>query len=199
MSTDQIAYDGEMAMPQTPDTSIPGVEGKVYLTNEINMEEQGYVAIPAGTSIPELQRAIHEWAISKEWRGPNAETQRTTGDDIALICSEAAEALEAFRELADPQAVWYTYSVEVQGVKFKNLKIEQLMVLLNCDDLEETQNMIDELGLEAKPEGVGPELADLVIRVLDYCQEHGLELLHFIMEKMAHNHTREIRHGGMHL
>lgn len=157
---------------------------QVYLTN-----------VPP---LPELQREIHEWAVSKEWRGPLAETQRTTGDDIALMVSEAAEALEAYRETNDPLAYWETYTVEVDGIKFKNMTIEQLCVLTNTDPVD-AEDMIEDLGLKAKPEGVGPELADLVIRVLDYCEHVGLDLNVEIARKMAHNMTREIRHGGMHL
>jgi len=150
-------------------------------------------------SLPEMQRRIHEWAISKEWRGPNAETQRTTGDDIALIVSEAAEALEAFRDCAEPTRIWWTYDVEVEGVKFKHCSEEQLKIIWNCDDLEEVEQMIEDLGLIPKPQGVGPELADCLVRILDYCEEHGIALLEMMQMVMSHNETRPIRHGGKHL
>lgn len=150
------------------------------------------------TSIPSFQKSIHTWAVSKEWRGPNAETQRTTGDDIALMHSEASEALEAFRECNDPLAVWHTFTVEVNGVKFKDLTEEQLAVILDVEpiDLDEA---IEDLNLVPKPEGVGPELADLLIRIFDYAEHVGLDMEAEVVRKMAHNESREIRHGGKHL
>lgn len=150
-------------------------------------------------SLPEMQTRIHEWAVRKEWRGPNAETQRTTGDDIALICSEAAEALEAFRDCGEPNRIWYTYDVEVDGVKFKHCSQEMLKVIWNCDDMEEVIDMIEDLGLTPKPQGVGVELADVLVRILDYCAEHGISLLDMMKLVLTHNDTREIRHGGKHL
>jgi hypothetical protein len=150
-------------------------------------------------SLAGMGHAIHLWAIEKEWRGPNAETQRTTGDDIALIHSEASEALEAFRECGSPTEVWWTWDVEIDGVKFKHCSREMLKVLLNADDEEDLDNMILELDLKPKPQGVGPELADVLVRILDYCEEHGIDLQAMMKLVMDHNLTRPVRHGGKHL
>jgi len=49
---------------------------------------------------------------------------------------------------------------------------------------------------DGKPEGVGPELADVVIRILDFCEEYGLNLDQLIAEKNAYNEKRPFRHGG---
>lgn len=137
------------------------------------------------------QRMIRAWAIEKEWRGPNAETQRTTGDDMALIVSEVSEALEAYRLFADPLKYWETYTVTVNGVKFKNLTEDQLAVLgYNREDIDK---------LSGKPEGVGPELADTIIRILDYAEHVGLDMDMEVRRKMEHNAGREVRHGGAHL
>lgn len=138
-----------------------------------------------------LQTAIRTWAISKEWRGPNAETQRTTGDDMALIHSEVSEALEAYRLFADPLKYWETYTVTHLGVKFKNLTEDQVKAL--------TGHMPSYIGLDGKPEGVGPELADTLIRIFDYAEHVGLDMDFEVERKMAHNEKREIRHGGSHL
>jgi hypothetical protein len=85
------------------------------------------------------QGIIRAWAISKEWRGPNAETQRTTGDDMALITSEVSEALEAYRLCADPLKYWETYTVTFNGVKFKNVTREQAQALGYNPDLLDRQ------------------------------------------------------------
>lgn len=47
-----------------------------------------------------------------------------------------------------------------------------------------------------KPEGVGPELADLFIRILDDCEFYGIDLDAEYERKMAYNRLRPYRHGG---
>ena len=47
----------------------------------------------------------------------------------------------------------------------------------------------------AKPEGVPSELADAVIRIMDFCGKHGINLEEAIETKAAYNKTREFRHG----
>lgn len=173
---------------------------------EITVIDSDQLAELEKWTLPELQDRIHDWAIRKQWRGPDAETQRTTGDDIALIVSEAAEALEAFREKGDPNAIWWTYDIEVGGVKFKEMSLDQCMVLYgldldNCteDEKSEAYAALHELGLTPKPQGVGVELADVLVRILDYCAEHSISFLNMMQMVLHHNDTREIRHGGKHL
>lgn len=47
-----------------------------------------------------------------------------------------------------------------------------------------------------KPEGVGIELADCVIRIANFCGKHGINLQECIDEKHAFNLTRPHKHGG---
>ena len=49
---------------------------------------------------------------------------------------------------------------------------------------------------EGKPEGEAVELADAVIRIMDYFASKGWNLDHVINEKIAYNKTRSYRHGG---
>lgn len=137
------------------------------------------------------QKEVHAWAVRKQWRGPAAETQRTVGDDIALFHSEASEALEAFRECADPRMEWLSYTVEVEHVKFKNINAEQVYIL--------TGQTPEELELLGKPEGVPSELADIYIRMVDFAEQYGIDLAKAIEEKLVYNEQREVRHGGKHL
>lgn len=47
-----------------------------------------------------------------------------------------------------------------------------------------------------KPCGVAVELADLLIRVFDTCENYGIPLVDALAEKMRYNERRPYRHGG---
>lgn len=51
-------------------------------------------------------------------------------------------------------------------------------------------------GEGGKPEGLGVELADVVIRVAVYCAERGINLPEMIRLKMDFNKSRSFKHGG---
>ena len=46
-----------------------------------------------------------------------------------------------------------------------------------------------------KPEGFPVELADCVIRILDFCGRYGIPLAEAIEMKLAYNQTRPHKHG----
>ena len=47
-----------------------------------------------------------------------------------------------------------------------------------------------------KPEGIPIELADCIIRILDYCGKVGINIEEAISFKHEYNKTRPYRHGG---
>ncbi len=47
-----------------------------------------------------------------------------------------------------------------------------------------------------KPVGIPIELADVIIRILDYSETHGINIQEAIEMKLAFNKTRSHRHGG---
>ena len=47
-----------------------------------------------------------------------------------------------------------------------------------------------------KPEGIPTELADVVIRIMDYCSYAGIDLKKAILQKMEYNKLRPYKHGG---
>lgn len=50
--------------------------------------------------------------------------------------------------------------------------------------------------LYGKPEGIGPELGDVVIRMADSAHGRGYDIGRGIVEKLRFNRTRPARHGG---
>ncbi|GAA3289147.1 hypothetical protein ACFFON_15310 [Arthrobacter citreus] len=82
---------------------------------------------------------------------------------------------------------------------------EALEELRNGRATNETYYPSNDLGLKAnspkyigtfKPEGVPSEMADVVIRVLDFCGANGIDLEAMILEKLDYNASRARMHGG---
>lgn len=118
--------------------------------------------------INDLVKAAHENAVSKGWW----DKEPSFGEVIALIHSEASEALEDFRVGRAPTQVWY----EKTG--------------------GDGSRWAFQLTPDWKPCGIPSELADIVIRVMDACGHYGIDLEQAITEKMVYNATRPQRHGG---
>ena len=53
--------------------------------------------------------------------------------------------------------------------------------------------------VKAKPEGVGPEFADILIRLLDSCEIFGIDIEAETRRKLDYNKTRGYRHGNKRL
>lgn len=120
--------------------------------------------------IQKLQKEIHQTALDKGFY----DEPRTLGDAIALMHSELSEALEAFRGTGGT-ARWEVFVPVDRGID------------------EQGGRIIDRA---LKPEGVGPEFADCVIRIMDTCEFYGIDLSDEIELKMKYNATRSYRHGG---
>lgn len=97
------------------------------------------------------------------------------GMKIMLMVSELAEGVE---ELRAGRAANETYYTDSNGLEYTN----QLCTPAGVPTL--------------KPEGLPSELADTVIRVLDYCYTEKIDLQGMIQEKLDFNQTRGIKHGG---
>lgn len=48
-----------------------------------------------------------------------------------------------------------------------------------------------------KPDGLGVELADVLVRIFHFCGRNNIDLTHAFAEKMKYNETRPHRHGGL--
>ena len=124
------------------------------------------------------------WEIAEEhgWH----EKKRSVGEMIALCHSELSEALEEHRE---PMGKLKGYSVP--GL----ITNEQANTRLDCAH----NNELDGFYIHPsnnKPEGILIELADTVIRIMEWAHDEGWDLEHAITLKNEYNTKREYRHGG---
>lgn len=123
----------------------------------------------------ELAKEIHQNAVDHGWW----EEDRHFGSLIALMHSELSEALEEYRNGHEPTETYYSCANRACQTN-DNGKCADWMI--PCD-----------LG---KPEGIPAELADCIIRILDYCGKEGIDIDEAIRIKHEYNKTRPYRHGG---
>lgn len=128
-------------------------------------------------TLTELVKIAYKQAKEKGFHDKDGTPEAPTfGDRIALIHSEASEALEAFRQRG--LVSWYVASRPDGGKE------------------EFSTATVSVCGTGVKPEGVASELADIVIRVADLCGTEGINLERAIEKKLAYNSTRTYMHGG---
>lgn len=103
-------------------------------------------------TIKELQQRCYDQAKELGW----TEKEIPIPEQIALIHSEASEALEAYRN----------------------------------------KEPISWLDNNNKPQGIGSEFADIIIRIGHYAELNGIDLDFEINRKLTYNMTKGYRHGG---
>lgn len=99
---------------------------------------------------------------------------QSIGDACALIHSEVSELLEDHRDGLLPKTVQY------RDPETKVLRVDFV-------------SPVD--GSLRKPCGIPSECADIIIRVLDFCALHGIDIDDAVREKMMFNETRPKMHG----
>jgi len=116
-------------------------------------------------NLSNLQGVVLDINMKNGW----FESDRSFGDDIALLHTEVSEAFEAYRYhgFVDATAVYTGHAAE-----------------------------FPEGNPPLKPEGVGSELADVLVRLLDTCERYDIDLEAEFVRKCKYNTTRGHRHGG---
>ena len=132
----------------------------------------------------ELAKNIHANAIEHGWW----DEKRSFPEIVALCHSELSEALEEYR---DGHPAFY-HPCNAGG--------------LCCDDIPDITcgnriyNSEDPdapcKARSKKPEGIAVELADCIIRILDYCAHAEIDIDEILRTKHEYNKTRPYRHGG---
>jgi NTP pyrophosphatase (non-canonical NTP hydrolase) len=141
--------------------------------------------------LDQLAKAIYRINRDNGWfEGP----PRSIGDELMLIVGEVAEAHEEDRKGKGGDERYYTYKLAGQDY------LEYQMNFVG-DEVHAWHNgesiALEDLPVRMrKPEGIPSEMADIVIRVLDFCYRYKIDLEAVLLEKLAFNETRGHRHGG---
>jgi len=128
--------------------------------------------------INDFAKEVHELAIEKGWW----EDPRSFGEIIALCHSELSEALEEYR--AGRPIVWQPCTSADGKPCMRD----------GCGDWEEGVCWLNALG--DKPEGIATEMADCIIRILDWCGKENIDIESILRMKHEYNKTRPYKHGG---
>lgn len=113
---------------------------------------------------------------------------------MAMLHSEVSEALEAWRDKGT--AGWECITLH-NGPPYLETRCERGEITYKVDGMPCTLEQLRTIpGIKIKPEGVGSEFADVLIRLLDDCRRFGIDIEKEMKRKIAYNRTREYRHGG---
>lgn len=72
----------------------------------------------------------------------------------------------------------------------------ELLALMHSELSEALESYRKPTGNVPLQDEIAEELADCVIRIMDYCEAAGIDLAFAIRDKMRHNEQRAHRHGG---
>ena len=129
--------------------------------------------------INEFTKEVHQNAKDHGWW----DEERSFGDIIALCHSELSEALEEYRKGNEDLCFECTHATCKSCFGFDAAgNIDSCMDSCHCK--------------HAKPEGIAVELADCIIRILDYCGKEGIDIEAILKLKHEYNKTRPYKHGG---
>lgn len=127
------------------------------------------------------------------------DNERNFGEAIALMHSELSEALEEHRDGHEYDETYYRFRPrDFPGVVLSEFTSKHPYVWVrggvNLGPTIEIMGDAKYVG-PGKPEGIPAEFADTIIRILDWCGAHGIDIDGIIEEKAYFNTTRERLHG----
>lgn len=175
-------------------------------------------------NIQMIQKDCHDLAVEKGWWQDPTPDQEAADVRLAVLgrvhCA-VSNATEAARDGADAEETWNRMLVEIYGFRDAfvlgaekwrggDARLISKLTLMHSEISEAFAEMWDvppgPLSLhmrfdkdkfgQDKPEGVIVELADVVIRIFDFCGRNALDLAQAIAVKHAFNRGRKHRHGG---
>lgn len=135
-------------------------------------------------NLTDLAKEVHENAVAHGWW----DEEPSFGDVIALCHSELSEALEEHR---DGRPMIY-FPCNAGGVCCE----EDGSAHCGSRPYDPEKPNAPCTAQSKKPEGVAVELADCILRILDYCGKAGIDIEDIIIRKHEYNKARPYRHGG---
>jgi hypothetical protein len=150
-----------------------------------------YEALENGP-LHQLAKAIYRINRDNGWfEGP----ERSVSDELMLIVGEVAEAHEEDRKGYSATHRYYTYSFPATSGYGVEIAGGEIRYFLRGEEVPWSTIPPE----YAKPEGIPSEMADIIIRVLDFCHRHKIDIEEVLLEKLTYNTTRGHRHGGKRL
>lgn len=146
------------------------------------LKTEEYKAAPLGLN--NFADAVHENAVKHGWW----DTERGLPEVLMLCVSELSEALEEYRR---GRPLLY-YPCNAGGVCCE----EDGSATCGSRPHDPENPDAPCSAQSKKPEGVAVELADCMIRILDYCGRAGIDIEEVIQIKHEYNKTRPYKHGG---
>lgn len=167
-------------------------------------------------SITDWQDECHATAVRKGWwpdkLSPLEESARELLARIAIEHMNLSRRLEAIRSDSETPADLDTVRI-VRRLGAEKVDDLAKMALIHSEVTEAVEAILandykqtgggyrdpktgETLETISKPEGAVVELADVVIRIMDWCGRKELGLESAIRAKVTYNQTRPHRHGG---
>lgn len=170
-------------------------------------------------TIPQWQQLVYALAKSNGWYDDVDLDAHREMASLAIAASDTlASETESVRK-GESRSCWIEFNTWDEYTKVKTLTPEQhvkiarlwlvasevfeaIECVVNGQDWSnryERKSTVDENGkfkLAEKPEGLGIELADVAIRLLDFCEAYQIPLDRYMTIKHTYNESRPRRHGG---
>ena len=123
----------------------------------------------------EFAQEVHQVSVDHGWY----DNPPSTPERLMLMVSELSEALEEYRNRKPNQ-----YVVRTEPFIARDGYADVM-----CEE-------ISQWNPNEKPEGIGVELADCVIRILDFCAAERIDIESLVNIKNEYNKNRPFKHGG---
>ena len=121
-----------------------------------------------------------------------------SADPIQIDWAEVAGAFRRLTYLSHDNSRTHGFWDNIQNVpeKFCLMHSEISEALEEYRDKHPLTAIRINMDDAGKPEGIPIELADLLIRVFDFCGGYGINLAEAVKMKIVYNATRAHKHGG---
>lgn len=126
------------------------------------------------SSLDALRKAVHDGNVRRGFY----DKEPSVCEQLALIMTEGAEAIEADR----------------RGKHADIKKFDEEVLKLNPDDPEYDTKFVELFKTHIK-DTVEDEIADILIRVMDYCGWKDINITKHVLLKLNYNSTRPYKHG----